>query len=177
MRRRYLSHSASTSSVVLGLFGLLLVLMPVSYRAGTSTAHAHTVFQSVIDQVRGTPHHHAEDHAAPDVAPAEPAFLALNVPLSTIAALESPSIAVEMLIATNRLTHVAESVTTAATGDIPEITSVTTSADAIAALTLLVAMVALLLILRPERRIWFSNQILNGVGSPIESPPPKHVVC
>lgn len=39
-----------------------VVLMPVSYRAGTGVSHPHTIFQGLIDMVTGQPHHHHGDH-------------------------------------------------------------------------------------------------------------------
>lgn len=50
---------------MLVLLVALVVLMPVSYRAGTDAAHPHTIFQGLIDMVIGQPHHHGEhDHAS-----------------------------------------------------------------------------------------------------------------
>lgn len=40
----------------------LVVLMPVSYRAGTDTSHSHTIFQGLIDMVLGQPHQHSSTH-------------------------------------------------------------------------------------------------------------------
>ncbi len=48
------------------LLVVLVVLMPVSYRAGTDVSHPHTIFQSLIDTPTGKPHHHAHDHSHED---------------------------------------------------------------------------------------------------------------
>lgn len=65
---------------MLALLVALVVLMPVSYRAGTDTSHAHTIFQGLIDRVIGQPHHHHDDHvheadtaAAPSIGDGEDA--------------------------------------------------------------------------------------------------------
>jgi len=36
----------------------LVMLMPVSYRAGADVSHSHTIFQGLIDTIVGQPHHH-----------------------------------------------------------------------------------------------------------------------
>lgn len=47
---------------MLVLLTALVMLMPVSYRAGTETSHPHTIFQVMIDMVAGHPHHHHGNH-------------------------------------------------------------------------------------------------------------------
>jgi hypothetical protein len=47
---------------MLVLLVALVVLMPVSYRAGTTASHPHTIFQGLIDMVVGQPHQHGDDH-------------------------------------------------------------------------------------------------------------------
>lgn len=51
---------------------LLVLLMPMSYRAGTETDHPHAFFQELIDLATGTPHEHgsrvgvSHEHGAGD---------------------------------------------------------------------------------------------------------------
>lgn len=46
--------------MLLGPLAMLLLVMPTSYRAGAEDAHPHPIFQPVIDQIIGRPHHHGE---------------------------------------------------------------------------------------------------------------------
>jgi hypothetical protein len=41
---------------------MLVVMMPVSYRAGTESAHPHTIFQAMIDRATGHTHRHPGEH-------------------------------------------------------------------------------------------------------------------
>ena len=47
-----------------GLLILLMLLMPVSYRAGSETVHAHSILQGVVNTVTGHTHHHHEETSA-----------------------------------------------------------------------------------------------------------------
>ena len=47
---------------VLVAMAALLLLMPISYRAGTEATHPHAVFQVWLDSARGGSHHHHGDH-------------------------------------------------------------------------------------------------------------------
>ena len=54
--------------LVLGAMAALLLVMPVSYRAGAEMTHPHAVFQLLADAEHGVVHHHhhstAANHAA-----------------------------------------------------------------------------------------------------------------
>ncbi|MGC4189772.1 MAG: hypothetical protein QM589_00875 [Thermomicrobiales bacterium] len=106
------SHAATLSSVFLpfgrrtttGMLAgmtLLVLLMPMNYRAGTETDHPHAFFQELIDVITGTPHEHgaevgeAHRHASGDgdhshvsattaTATISP-FLAADIPLTAAA--------------------------------------------------------------------------------------------
>ena len=55
--------AAARFSLLLVFVAGLMVLTPVSYRAGTDQAHAHSTFQLWIDAATGQSHHHDEvDH-------------------------------------------------------------------------------------------------------------------
>ncbi len=77
---------AGVQPVCLALLILLMLLMPVSYRARTETAHAHSILQGVVDSVTDHSHHDdVESVATPVVSPLTPA----NVPLRSSATDES----------------------------------------------------------------------------------------
>ena len=66
----------------LALLVPLMLLMPISYRAGTETSHAHTIFQGIVDTITGYRHHHAGDAGpgaetidSPALSPAAPAVV------------------------------------------------------------------------------------------------------
>ena len=66
-----------------GLLILLMLLTPVSYRAGSETIHAHSIFQGVVDTVTGhTHHHHQETGAATSRLSVSPLSQA-NVPIDS----------------------------------------------------------------------------------------------
>ena len=180
-RRRHLAPSASIPAIVLAFLGLLLVLMPVSYKAGTATAHPHTVFQAIVDQVRGETHSHGDDSSTPAgaIVPAtQPAFfLALNIPLSTFADMASPAAAIELMLRTHHLLHDLGVAPAEQESDLPELTSVHGGTELASALTLLASIWALLLLRQPMRRIWFSQRILRGIRDALEGPPPRPVAA
>ncbi|HEV2066621.1 MAG TPA: hypothetical protein VGR08_07285, partial [Thermomicrobiales bacterium] len=49
----------------------LVMLMPVSYRAGADVSHSHTIFQGLIDTIIGLPHHHSSPVSDHDASHAE----------------------------------------------------------------------------------------------------------
>jgi hypothetical protein len=144
----------SPRAVVLGVLILVTIVMPVSYRAGSDTAHPHTVFQGMIDLLSGHPHHHGA--AAVEPAPAS----ALFSPLPT-----------SLLIAASHVDR------TAVPGepDIPQILGLSVPISALAAiqdlLPLLLALLASVLI----GRIWTAHPRLVAIPEPVESPPPRPV--
>ncbi|HWK80660.1 MAG TPA: hypothetical protein VNP95_07820 [Thermomicrobiales bacterium] len=50
----------ATRGMLAGM-ALLVLLMPMNYRAGTETDHPHAFFQEVIDLVTGAPHEHGAE--------------------------------------------------------------------------------------------------------------------
>jgi hypothetical protein len=158
------------------LLALVLILMPVSYKAGTATAHPHTVFQAIVDQVRGETHTHGEESApaSSSIDAAQPAFfLSLNIPLSTFADMETPAAAIELMVRTHHLTHNLGLTIAEADPDLPQLTSVHGASELATALTLLATIWALLFLQHPIRRVWFSKSILRGIRDALESPPPR----
>jgi hypothetical protein len=158
------------------MLALVLILMPVSYKAGTSTSHPHTVFQAIVDQVRGETHTHGQGSApaSSSIDAAQPAFfLSLNIPLSTFADMETPAAAIELMVRAHHQTHNLGLAIVESDSDLPQLTSVHGASELATALTLLAAIWALLFLQQPIRRIWFSKSILRGIGNAIESPPPR----
>jgi hypothetical protein len=86
------------------LIWLLIVgalMMPVNYRAGTTTEHTHTILQGIIDAIAGQPHTHPgamglEDgtHSAPDV----PVQLGLSMPILSQTSLDQLGVLIALLL-------------------------------------------------------------------------------
>jgi hypothetical protein len=179
-RRWRTSTGVSRSAVTLAAMALILLLMPVSYKAGTEQAHPHTVFQVMIDTARGTTHQHGGERQAahahltvnvtePAIA-TKPAFLAVNLPLSAYATMISPELALHHLMAAHWIPdHPPLSVNM----DAPSLTSLQGSSELATALTSLMLMLALLLLREPLQRLWFGSVTLSGIRCQIESPPPQ----
>ena len=77
------------TSILLGLMAMLVVAMPVSYRAGTEASHPHTVFQAMIDHATGHTHHHpGEDkpHTHATTSTALSPFASPAIPLNVLSA-------------------------------------------------------------------------------------------
>lgn len=70
---------------------LATLLMPIEYRAGSSEAHTHTIFQGVVDAITGHTHHHAGDSTDPAPGSAISPFSALTIPLSTANVASGPA--------------------------------------------------------------------------------------
>ena len=90
-------HSPRRQTAMLLVLLLAMLLMPVSYRAGSDREHAHTIFQGMIDAVLGQPHHHhhhgeddahAENDATAEARPDIPNPLGLSTPISSQAAIQ-----------------------------------------------------------------------------------------
>lgn len=126
------------------LFAVLL--MPVSYRAGTDHAHAHPVFQIMIDAIRGEPHHHGEQPEASAPSP----FSRPGVPLVASAA-ESPDDQIDLAYTSDTT--------------FPLLVS--------ASLLMLGALVNALLMGSVRREIWSTIQRLSPIWLALESPPPR----
>jgi hypothetical protein len=73
------SRLPGRNTLALALLVVGVLLMPVSYRAGTDQAHVHTIFQPLLDGLLGDHHHHPETDAP--VAPSP--FSSPGVPLRT----------------------------------------------------------------------------------------------
>jgi hypothetical protein len=179
LRRRYIARGATGSAIVLAIMALILVLMPVSYRAGTESAHPHTVFQVIVDEVRGEAHGHAGDRATSHTherqsSPSASLFLlSLNVPLSMYASLNDPGAAFDSMVRMHNLAHSAGIVLPKVDPDLPILTSVHGVSESASALTQFILLAALLLFVQPLRRVWFSSDILRGISQAIEGPPPR----
>ncbi len=72
-----------TRLIGLGLLALVMLLMPVSYRAGTGTSHAHSILQGVVDTAVGHPHHHREETGTATSRRIVSPFVPANVPLDS----------------------------------------------------------------------------------------------
>lgn len=86
-------------TLVLVTLLLATVVMPVNYRAGADHAHAHTIFQGLIDLIAGHPHHHGDHHAGPQADTVSP-FAPVGVPLSVLSVPEIDPERRELLTAT-----------------------------------------------------------------------------
>lgn len=150
-------------------------MMPVSYKSGTSTSHTHSVFQSLIDQAGGETHTHGDDEIGSRNATSSPLYLTLNVPLSTIAEMESPIVTIGALVLTHHLTHNAGFDLPQSSPDVPEITSLQATPDIGIAMVFLTALLALLLVQRPMRRIWHFTSIPKAFQLIPEGPPPRRL--
>jgi hypothetical protein len=174
------STGVSRSAVILAAVALSLLLMPVSYKAGTEQTHPHTVFQIMVDTARGTTHQHGGErqvtHAhltGNDIDPAiatRPAFLAVNLPLSAYAAMISPELALQHMMSAH---WIPDHPPLSANVDAPNLTSLHGSSELATALTSLMLLLALLLLREPLQRLWFGSRTLSGIRCQIESPPPQ----
>lgn len=133
-------------NAVLLVLMFAVLLMPVSYRAGTDHAHAHPIFQIMIDSMLGKTHHHGEHSSAAAPSPFSPP----GVPL---VASESENL------------H--DQTDQALTSDVmfPLLGS--------ASLLMLGALVSALLMGSTRRELWSSIQRLNPVWLALEAPPPR----
>jgi hypothetical protein len=176
-RRRHIVRGATGPAIALAVMALVLVLMPVSYRAGTESAHPHTVFQVIVDQERGETHSHAGDlpasHASEAPTSSSALRLPLNVPLSTYTTLNDPGAAIEAMLRLHQTTHTFGIALPEVDPDLPQLTSVLGAPDLATALTLTSLLLVLFLLVQPLRRLWYSSAILRGIGHAIEGPPPR----
>lgn len=179
-RRWRASAGVSRSAVFLAAMALGLLVMPVSYKAGTEQAHPHTVFQIMVDTARGTTHQHGGERQVPHAhltgydaelaISTKPAFLAVNLPLSAYAVMISPELALQHLMAAHWIPdHPPLSVNM----DAPSLTSLQGSSELATALNSLLLLLALLLLREPLQRLWFGSRFLTGIRCQIESPPPQ----
>jgi hypothetical protein len=164
------------SSVLLAIMALLLLTLPVSYRAGSEVSHPHTVFQVMIDQARGATHLHGSEaaaghvHASTAVTSPTPAFLNLRLPLSTYLTMVSPELAVQRLTTSF---WIFDHKPLTMQPDVPELTSLQVASELATAMFALLLVIAALLVRTPLRRIRFGSRYLTGVPVPILAPPPR----
>jgi hypothetical protein len=135
------------ASLLLGVFALTILLMPVSYRAGTSQAHLHSIFQPMLDGLLGNHHH----HPTTDVPGAPSPFSSPGVPLSASA----PSSLVE------------------AETDVPRQLEMAGAGLAITAILALRGLIAVLLAGSAVRPLWTAPFHGLSVATGPEPPPPR----
>ncbi len=143
-------------AAILGLLIVATLVMPVSYRAGSDTAHAHTVFQGLIDLIAGHQHHHDGEDVAASQSPASMLFSPLP-----------PS----LLIAANHVDQIAST----ADPDVPEILGMSVPISALAAIQGLRLLVLALLASIVVGRLWGQIPVLMAIQLAIETPPPRAV--
>lgn len=144
-----IQHPRQRAVLLMLVAGVLM--MPVSYRAGADVAHPHTVFQGVIDAIRGEPHHHGQATAPVAPSPFSPPAVPLHsnpAPLTNTSALHDVDVPSQLQAATPMLAE----------------TSLLT-------LGLLIAV--LLLAWRHRWHVWAAVGHLEPVVMDLESPPPR----
>lgn len=145
---------------MLALLVALVVLMPVSYRAGTDASHAHTIFQGPIDMMIGQPHHdHGEyDH---DDAP----YNAKHVRTGTAHDESGMS---------DQNHRTAEQLEPSATSpDMPTWLGLSSPIDVVASIHALGALVAAILSGLTQRSLRDSVRTLDGLSVTLEPLPPR----
>jgi hypothetical protein len=159
-RFRHTCGSLPRTSILLGLTVMLVLAMPMNYRAGTETTHPHAVFQTVIDTVTGRHHHpgdgHLHTHAATSSAALSP-FAPPSVPLNALHGQDQPSLPSASM-------HIAP--------DVPSIASMKPSLDqpvTIVAAGMLVLLAAVVV----RRSCWHLVRIPGDTAIAPEPPPPR----
>jgi len=175
----------------MGMLGMvsLLLLMPVSYRAGTDTPHPHAFFQGAIELVSGEAHEHADGtadrHAGQDapVASATQASQASQASISPFIAADIPLAAARQVTDADELEESSPPRASIASAepnagpDTPQLTDLKPALDqgsAIASIGMLLILVASY---STVRKLWFSNSRLTGLVSLLEPPPPRMTFC
>jgi hypothetical protein len=143
--------SATRRDLLLLLMVGTMVMMPVTYRAGTDQAHVHTIFQGMVDTLLGTPHHHPNHHEG-GAAPSP--FSPPGIPLRTIDGHHTTT-------------------ATDADSDTPQQVELAGPALATTALLQLSSLVATLLAGWKPRPLWNSSQELSAIPARPEAPPPR----
>jgi hypothetical protein len=159
----------------LGLLVLMILLMPISYRAGTETSHAHTVFQGIVDAITGHPHHHSGDANAKltESARLSP-FVSVNVPLCSLVFDHT-----EAADAGAAGFHEAEDdgSTVPNAPDIPEQLGLSSPIESTSAIHELGSLIALLLAGAVRASLWGKVNRLFQVSITQDPPPPRHASC
>jgi len=156
----------------LGLLVLMTLLMPISYRAGTETSHAHTVFQGIVDAITGHPHHHSGDANAKlsESARLSP-FVPANVPLGSLTLDAGGSTA-----STSAAAHRAEDQRTMVP-DFPAQLGLSSPIESTSAIHELGSLIALLLAGAVCASLWGKVNRLFQVFITQDPPPPRHASC
>lgn len=145
---------------MLALLVALVVLMPVSYRAGTDASHPHTIFQGLIDMVVGQPHQHGDDHHH-DSPHADADADRSSVERSHGASTSSGHRAAESLEPS------------LASPDMPSWLGLSSPIDGTAAIHALGALVAVLLSGSSGRSLWGAVRAFPGLILTLDPPPPR----
>ncbi len=150
---RSIPHSPSPPHRQHALLLLLVagvLMMPVSYRAGTDSPHVHAIFQPMVDTLLGASHHH--DHQRSDhVGPAPSPFSSPSIPLTAGAPLPH------------------------AEPDVPSQIQMATTALAVTAILGLGQLIATLLSGSSRRPFWIVAHHLSPTALWPEPPPPRQV--
>lgn len=145
---------------MLALLVALVVLMPVSYRAGTDTSHSHTIFQGLIDMVIGQPHHHASTHS--------------HAPVSSDAEHRDTQTAHDATRRTDQDQHPSEGPEAGTTSpDMPALLGLSMPIDGTASIHALGALLAAILGGSAIRSIWGTVRTASGRTPTLEPPPPR----
>lgn len=157
-------------TIGLGSLALLMLLMPVSYRAGTSTAHAHTIFQGIVDSISDRPHHgdQAGGHIARVTIPSP--FAPVTVPLGSW--MTDHADAPEM--GTTTRDH-GTATTVLSAPDIPERVGLYSPIAASSPIHELGMLVALLLAGAARSSLWGKVNMLLQICITQDPPPPRQV--
>jgi hypothetical protein len=164
--RRQGAVEVSWVSAALLVATLAAVMMPVSYRAGADLAHPHSILQGVIDDLRGSPHHH-HGHQATDPVPQASSLFAFDVPLSV------SSIGLVEAGAPTSLHRIPFEPDVTTDPDLPTVDNLVTGGDAAGAVSFLTAILVLLFTVVLDRRLWTMPIRLRGVVVPLRIPPPR----
>lgn len=148
---RHKTRSLTRRDVFLLVLLGAVLMMPVSYRAGTDQAHVHTIFQGMIDAVIGHQHTHADQH---EQVTAPSPFSPPGIPLSATDGHHTTPV-------------------TGAESDVPQQVQFAGPALAFTALLALGALVAALVTRDGSRLLWRSLHPLAAIDLALEPPPPR----
>ncbi len=185
-RRRGRSLPTLRATLVLGTVSLML-LMPVSYRAGTETAHPHAFFQGMLDMISGEPHEHADQHAtfadvqpvlasAPGTSQATPSpFMAADIPLS--AGLRITTAGHQAEIPVSFAADLETAARMSVNSDTPQLSNLKPGLEQGTAISSIGMLLLILLMAGEGRKLWFAQAHLTGRRLSLEPPPPRVSFC